>query len=842
MTDLQHELRQAARLPVLLVATDYDGTLAEIVSDPSQARPHREGLVALRALASLPQTHVAVISGRALKDLASLIGTPDDVHLIGSHGSEFDLAFESGLSPEAIELRDEILIELREIAGRVQGLSIEEKPASVAFHYRNAPETAVAEVLSAVREGPASRTGVFTRDGKKVVELTVVPTHKGRALERLRHHVGASGAVFLGDDVTDEDAFATMSGPDVAIKVGQGETRATHRVAGPLDVARTLGQLYELRRAWLSGSAATPIETHSLLSDQRTAALVTPDARISWFCAPRLDSSALFADLLGGEAAGRFDIRALDGSAPREQRYLPGTLMLETKWSSFRVTDYLDCSGGRPARRAGRSELMRVIEGRGEGEIVFAPRLDFGRVATRIQVKDDGLAVRGTADTIGLRAPGLSWTIEKEGQHDVAKAHFRLDFEPLVLELRTGTPSLEPASASEQERRNATHAFWADWSKKLELPRIEASLVKTGALALKGLCYGPTGGIFAAATTSLPEHLGGVRNWDYRFVWLRDAALTAEALTRLGSFQEAMQFLDWVLGVLDTCDGPECLRPLYTATGGELFPEAEIAELSGYAGSRPVRVGNAASAQVQLDVFGPIANLIWTLVERGAPLSTEHLKLMEQLACAVERRWMEPDHGIWEIRGEPRHHVYSKIQCWVTVDRAEKLARQVYGEPRDDWRRLADAIKKDVLRNGWKPDRRAYGAAYDGDDLDAAVLQIGLCGLLDPGDERFATTVDAIAAELKDGPTVYRYRIEDGLPGQEGGFHICTSWLIDALSLLGREEEARALFDELVALAGPTGLLPEQFDPKHQRSLGNHPQAYSHLGVIMNALRLSARS
>jgi len=839
MSNFELELQAAARLPVLLVASDYDGTLAEIVADPSQARPHREALVALRALSALPRTHVAVISGRSLKDLAELIGPLEDTHLVGSHGSEFDLAFERGLPPEATQLRDTIRDELQEIADRVRGLSIEEKPASIAFHYRNAPEGVVDEILAAVREGPSKRAGVHTRDGKKVVELAVVPTHKGLALDRLRHHVGASGAVFFGDDVTDEDAFATMSGPDLAVKVGDGETRATHRISGPLEVARVLGQLYELRRAWLAGSAATPIEAHSFLSDQRTAALITPEGRLSWFCAPRLDSPALFADLLGGEVAGRFDIRAEDGSKPIEQRYLPGTLMLETRWSTFRVTDYLDCSGGRPVRRAGRSELLRVIEGRGRGEIVFAPRVDFGRAATCIKLRENGLALQGTADPIVLYAPGLEWSIEKEGAHDIAIARFELDFEPIVLDLRYGTPSLRPAAASEPQRRNATHDFWAGWSQRLELPRIESALVKTSALTLKGLCYGPTGGIFAAATTSLPEHLGGVRNWDYRYVWLRDAALSAEALTRLGSYQEAMQYLDWVLGVLDSCEGPEFLRPLYSATGGGLFPEAEIAELAGYAGSRPVRVGNAAASQVQLDVFGPIANLIFTLVKRGAPLSAEHFTLMESLACAVERRWEEPDHGIWEIRGEPRHHVYSKIQCWVTVDRAERLARHIYGEPRNDWRRLADTIKQDVLKQGWKPDLRAFSAAYDGDDLDAAVLHIGLSGLLAPDDERFASTVDAIAETLHCGPTVYRYRSEDGLPGREGGFHLCTSWLIDALHLLGREREARDLFDELVALAGPTGLFPEQYDPRHKRSLGNHPQAYSHLGLIMNALNLS---
>ncbi len=398
---------------------------------------------------------------------------------------------------------------------------------------------------------------------------------------------------------------------------------------------------------------------------------------------------------------------------------------------------------------------------------------------------------------------------------------------------------LDEGVRPEHERRRLTHALWSDWADQLQLPNLARDLVQRSALTLRALCHGPTGAIVAAATTSLPEHLGGVRNWDYRYCWLRDASQTADALVRLSSLSEAMRFLDWVLGVVGDLPGPDRLRPLYLVTGAELGAEGEIGELAGYAGSRPVRVGNAASAQVQLDVFGPVVQLIHTLSECGAPLSNEHWRLVEALVEAVAARWTEPDHGIWEIRGPRRHHVHSKVMCWITVDRAMAISRRFLGVEREEWGHLRDEIATDVLAHGWNAERGAFTAAYGADDLDAAALFVALSGLLPASDPRFIATVDAIEAELREGPIVYRYREDDGLPGIEGGFLLCTSWLVDALYLVGREERARELFDSLCELAGPTGLLPEEYDPKAGVALGNHPQAYSHLGLIQNALHLS---
>jgi trehalose 6-phosphate phosphatase len=838
-TDLDQHLRQIATAPVLLVASDYDGTLAPIVLDPRHARPLRETLVALRELAAIPSTHVAVISGRALGQLSAMLGDPTRLHLVGSHGSEFDPDFASSLSPQAAQLRDRLREHLTQTASAGDGFHVEEKPASIAFHYRNVPDHHAQKAVQTLLEGPALWDGVFVKHGKKVLELAVVPTDKGSALQRIRQRVGATATIFFGDDITDEDAFATLSGPDIGVKVGEGESRAAYRVRDPLEVAQLLAHLCELRASWASGATAVPIERHSMLSDQRTVALVSPNARIVWLCLPRLDSPALFAELLGGPAAGYFSIAPHDGSRPIRQRYSGASMVLQTHWKHAKLTDFLDGSRGKFEQRAGRTDLIRMLEGRGRMVIEFAPRLDFGREPTQLIARDGGLVIANTHDPIVLRSPGTRWTISDEGDHQVARAEVELGEQPVVVALCFGTGSLRQEAIPPPDRLHLTERFWSSWARRLNVPDVEATLVRRSALVLKALCYGPTGAIAAAATTSLPEHIGGVRNWDYRYCWLRDAAMSATALVKLGSDEEAMHYLDWLLGVLSQ-RSPERLQPLYTLTGEQLGPEAEIGELGGYAGSRPVRIGNAAARQVQLDVLGPIMDLIALLIERDAPLSSDHWRLVDDVVQAVQRRWHEPDHGIWEIRRPPRHHVHSKVMCWVAVDRGVKIAERYLDRRNDDWIALRDQIADDILQHGYKPELKAFTAAYDGDDLDAAALHVGLSGLLPTEDPRFAGTVEAVEKHLRDGPTVYRYRTtDDGLPGTEGGFHLCASWLVDAYILMGRIDDARALFSDIVALAGPTGLMSEQYDPKERRALGNHPQAYSHLGIIESAVRLA---
>ncbi|GLY68519.1 trehalose-phosphatase [Amycolatopsis taiwanensis] len=833
--ELRRAIVQIARTPRLLVACDYDGTLAPIVSNPDEARPLPESVGALRSLAVLHETTTAVISGRALRDLATLSRLPAEVHLVGSHGSEFDIGFVHALEAGAREKLRRLEHELEKLVDGAPGVQLEVKPASIAVHVRRAERDEAHRILDEIHKGPGTWDGVSTTDGKEVVELSVVQTDKGRALDTLRHQVGATAAMFLGDDVTDEKAFARLSGPDLGVKVGDGETLAAYRIRGAEEVATVLAFILEERRNWLYGEQAPPIERMSMLSNERSVALLTPDARLTWLCHPGPDAPAVFADLLGGVGAGHFSIKPYRNGLPLGQRYLPNTMTVETRWSRLLVTDYLE-----PGGPAHRTDLVRVISGSAAATVVFAPRPEFGGVPVRLVAEEDGLRVLGTSEPIVLRAPGVTWEITSDGLHDSASALVQPTAdEPVVLELRCGTTELGPHELSEMERRTRAGTYWSGWASALKLPNVETELVARSALTLRGLCNSDTGGVLAAATSSLPEEIGGVRNWDYRYCWIRDAAMTVRELVGLGSVTEAEGYLSWLHGVLETLAGPERLHPLYTIAGTQLGAEAVIESLPGYAGSRPVRVGNLANHQVQLDVFGPVVELVCALAEVRGELRDQDWELVQAMAEAVSRRWSEPDHGIWEERHVPRHRVYSRVMCWVTIDRAIKLGEIYEREIPAEWPTLRAAIAEDVLTHGWNEEVQAFTTAYDGTDLDAASLFVGLAGLLDPADERFQSTVTAIEAELRSGSTVYRYRRDDGLPGGEGGFHLCAAWLIEAYLLSGRRTEAEELFEQLIDAAGPTGLLPEQYDPIAERSLGNHPQAYSHLGLIRCAKLLS---
>lgn len=838
MNPLHSSVLEIATAPILLVACDFDGTLAHIVEDPAAARPDAEAVEALKRLSALPQTHVAVISGRALADLQKLMGDVDGIELIGSHGSESSLAFASGLPEAAVSLLDELQKQVEQIASRFPGMLIERKPASIAAHYRSVDASHRDEVQSALLGGPARLEGVFVRPGKCVIELAVVEMSKGRALQSIRYRHAATASIFIGDDQTDEEAFAVMAAPDVSIKVGDGATLASLNVDDVGAVRELLKNLALTRERFLAQSLVAPIEQHSILSDQRTAALVNPQGRVVWLCLPRIDGSPLFAELLGGPYAGYFAVAPVSGDGPVGQTYVDHSFVLETRWKDMTVTDYLDCTAGRAYQRAGRTDLIRVIRGKGRAVVTFAPKIDFGRMPTRLIPVDGGLEVDGFLDPIVLYSPGVEWRIVEDGPHQYAAAEIELGDEPVILELRYGTGNLEPRRNPEVIRREETTQFWSTWAQTLVLPSVRPELVKRSALALRSLFHGPTGAIAAAATTSLPEHLGGIRNWDYRYCWPRDAALSASALVRLGTTGQAMKFLDWLLGVLERCPSPESLAPVYTVAGGHLMPEAEIGSLTGYRGSRPVRIGNLASQQVQLDVFGPITELVALLAGHGAALSSEHWRLVEIMVSAVEHRWREPDHGIWEIRLARRHHVHSKTMCWMTVDCALAVAKYL-GRKRPHWADLRDSIAQDVLQHGWKEHLGAFSGTYENEHLDATALALGLSGLIAPTDERFVRTVEAIEKELRVGPTVYRYRCDDGIAGIEGGFNLCTAWLIEAYAAIGRRDAAEELFEQYCALAGPTGLMSEEFDPVEKVALGNFPQAYSHLGLINAAVRLS---
>ncbi|WP_344011042.1 glycoside hydrolase family 15 protein, partial [Nocardiopsis exhalans] len=419
------------------------------------------------------------------------------------------------------------------------------------------------------------------------------------------------------------------------------------------------------------GERPVPIERMSMLSNQASVALVGPDARLLWFCHPEPDSNALFAEILGGPQAGVFAIAPAHGKMPLGQRYLPGTMTVRTRWSRLEVTDYLAHDTA-----PGRTDLVRVIGGVTPATIEFAPRPDFGRAPVRITAEDDGLRIRGADFPMVLRSPGVEWHIETENGRDTARATVHpAEGEPVVLELRCGADSLNSHPAPESDRREHAESGWTTWVDTLGLPHTQQELVARSALTLRGLCT-PTGGVMAAATTSLPEEIGGVRNWDYRYCWLRDGALTVQALVTLGSITEAEAFLDWVHRVVASLPSPELLRPLYSLRGTDLGPEEVIESLSGYAGSRPVRIGNLADHQVQLDVFGPVVELITHLAQSKGALSDRDWDLVRSMAQAVARRWHEADHGIWEERDEPRQRVYSKVMCWLTLDRALRLAQR----------------------------------------------------------------------------------------------------------------------------------------------------------------------
>ncbi|MEE2568975.1 trehalase-like domain-containing protein [Pseudarthrobacter sp. J64] len=820
------ELRVLARVPGLLVACNYGGTLCDAEGISTETLPLGNAAIALRALAALPNTHAAVVSGRSLRDLAAVSRLPAEVHLVGSHGAETDMGFAHGLSLATESLLQRVNTELAEAVGFQQGIWLERKPVAVAVHTRPATPEVAAEVTEIARDIARTHGLFFIVDGS-VLDLSVTEPAKAEALESLRSRLGVSAAMFAGDAYSDELAIATLRGPDMGIRVGPGETAAAHRLGDPESFARVLAILFELRRAWLFGEDAVGLERHSMIGNGSSTALVTPDAKICWMSHPLPDSGSLFAHILGGDAAGHFSVEPVKASQVLGQRYVDSTMIVETRWADVTVTDYLE-----PAPE-GITSLVRVLSGTGAARIVFAPRPDYANAPFSMEARGDELHIVGTADPIILFAPGVTFSVSSDGRHSTAVASVNLQDGPVVLTLRCGdTEPVAADPAEETDRRSAVAHHSRKWVQELELPGVKPSLVRRSALVLRSLVHEPTGAVLAAPTTSLPEGIGGTRNWDYRYCWLRDGSMTVNALVDLGSVSEARGFLDWLGRILSNAPGPEWLHPLYSVTGAPLSTEAIIESLPGYAGSRPVRIGNAADHQVQLDVFGPIAELIHSVSEQEGALDDAHWDLLVQMAAAVLARWHEADHGIWEARMAPRHHVYTKVMCWVTLERALRTAARHGRQPEPAWESTAATIRDEVLREGWDESARSYTVAYNSPDLDAAVLHIGLSGLLDVGDPRFLATVAAVERELRVGPTVFRYRYDDGLPGLEGGFHICTTWLIEAYIAVGRTEDAWDLFDQLVNLFGPTGLLPEEYDPGTETHLGNHPQAYSHLGFI----------
>ena len=582
------------------------------------------------------------------------------------------------------------------------------------------------------------------------------------------------------------------------------------------------------------------IEDYGLVGDGHTAALISREGSVDWLCWPRFDSGACFAALLGDDTHGSWRIApAGDGPVTRTRRYRDGTLILETDHETpdgaVTVIDFMPPGGN-------RTELVRIVEGK-RGAVPMSMKLtlrfDYGLSVpwvTRLPHGDGIKAIVGP-DTVVLRTP-----VRLRGENMHTQAEFTVSAGERI-------PFVLSHSASHQRLPPATEAFaalerterhWSDWIAKCGVTGRYAEPIRRSLITLKALAYEPTGGIVAAPTTSLPERLGGSRNWDYRFCWLRDATITLLALMRCGFYDEARAWRIWLERAL--AGSPEQAQILYGVAGERRVPEMELDWLPGYEGARPVRVGNQAVGQLQLDVYGEVMNALHLARVGGLHADEAAWSLQRVMLDHLEKIWAEPDEGLWEVRSGPRQFTFSKVMAWVAFDRAIRSAEQFkLSGPIDRWRTLRERIHADVCAKAWNEERRTFTQVYDGDELDASLLLLPLLGFLPPSDPRIASTMEAIERDLTFDGFVRRYRthkVDDGLPPGEGTFLACSFWMVDNLALQGRMDEARARYERLVGLANDLGLLSEEFDPQTKRFTGNFPQAFSHVALVHTGLNL----
>ena len=588
---------------------------------------------------------------------------------------------------------------------------------------------------------------------------------------------------------------------------------------------------------------ALPIEEYALIGDTHTAALVGRDGSINWAPFPRFDSGACFAALLGTPENGRWRLAPRDGHPTCRRRYLPGTLVLETTFETpggkARVLDFMPVRDGVP-------NIVRIaegLEGEVEMQVELVMRFDYGRTVPWVRKQDhtltaiagpDGICVRGD---VPLRGEGLTTT----GAFSLRAGERRsmvLTWFPSHDEL---PPTTDPAQALEQTTR-----WWCDWSGRCRYQGPHRDAVMTSLRVLKALTYEPTGGIVAAPTTSLPEWPGGSRNWDYRFCWLRDATLTLYALMLGGYTEEAKRWREWLLRAV--AGDPGRLQILYGLAGERRLVELELPWLDGYRGSKPVRIGNAAHEQLQLDVYGEVVDALYQARRFGIGADQWGWDLEVHLLESLKSLWCQPDEGIWEVRGPRRHFTHSKVMAWVAFDRAIKSAEQFHLQgPVDDWRRVRDEIHAQVCAQAFDRQRQTFTQSYDRPDLDAALLMMPLVGFLPVSDPRIIGTVRAIERDLLHDGFVRRYRTEnakevDGQDSPEGVFLPCSFWLADVYVQMGRRQDAERLFQRLVGLGNDLGLMSEEYDPVGRRMLGNFPQAFSHLALVTTAFNLSSEA
>ncbi|MHA5051597.1 glycoside hydrolase family 15 protein [Streptomyces sp. SD15] len=590
------------------------------------------------------------------------------------------------------------------------------------------------------------------------------------------------------------------------------------------------------------------IEDYALIGDMQTAALVCRDGTVDWLCLPRFDSHAVFAGLLGTEEHGFWRLgpaHAADAKPPTAARrsYRGDSLILESEWDTprgtVRVTDFMPPRDGAP-------QLIRIVEGvtgRVPMRSALRMRFSYGRVVPWVH-KHEGR-------TVAVAGPDSVWfdtACETYGKALTTYADFTVAPGDRIAFTISWEPShKEPPALPEPEQSlEATEDFWREWVEQCTYHGPYREAVVRSLITLKALTYAPTGGIVAAPTTSLPEEIGGVRNWDYRYTWLRDAAITLSSLLRTGYREEARAWREWLLRAV--AGDPENLQIMYGIAGERELGEAELDWLPGYENSGPVRVGNGAAHQLQLDVYGEVTEALhlahMTGLSRNDYASLLQLKLIRYL----ENHWDQPDEGIWEVRGPRRHFVHSKVMAWVAVDRTIKLIESGDADgPLEKWRELRDDIHRDVCEKGYDKERNTFTQSYGSRELDASLLLIPQMGFLPPDDKRVIGTIEAIQRELStpDGfilryPTTGEDAGVDGLEGDEGAFLACSFWMADDLAMIGRVDEARKLFEKLLALRNDLGLLAEEWDPRLQRQVGNFPQAFSHVPLIDTALRLTA--
>jgi GH15 family glucan-1,4-alpha-glucosidase len=587
---------------------------------------------------------------------------------------------------------------------------------------------------------------------------------------------------------------------------------------------------------------ALHIENYALIGDCKTAALVGRDGSIDWLCWPRFDSPACFAALLGTVDNGRWLIAPTEPTVAINRQYRPGTLILETEFrtqsGSATLVDFMPLGDG--------ADVVRIVIGRSgrlDFQIEFVVRFNYGATVPWVSRLEDGTidAIAGP-ERLFLRTPAVLY-----GEDLKTMGEFAVEAGEIIpFVLSYGSSSQGPLPAIDAvEALARTEADWRRWSDRCPEVGPWSQAVKRSLITLKALTYAPTGGIVAAVTTSLPERLGGVRNWDYRYCWLRDATFTLQAFMQLGYYDEARAWRDWVVRAV--AGSPEQVQIVYGVGGERWLPELIVPWLPGYEKSAPVRIGNAAYEQLQIDVFGEIADAMLQTLKGGMPPSARGRAVRPVVLDYLSKAWRQPDEGIWEVRGGPQHFVHSKVMAWVAFDRAANIIEaETFNESAQRWREIADEIHAEVCERGFDRDLNSFVQAYGSKRLDASLLLIPLVGFLPATDPRIQGTLQAIEAKLLvDGEFVLRYESDnagDGLPQGEGAFLACSFWLVDNYILQGRYAEARKLFERLLACCNDVGLLAEEFDPVAGRMLGNFPQAYSHVGLINCALGLSRQT